>query len=306
MPRHALTPLLVVLVGCGDGAASGGDGGGAANETSAVVAVSFDTPLEGRVDRVEIDVKSGTDPLVNETFDTDGATPIELALPTLDAGTRLQIRVVAHDADLELIHQVVLTEVEKARTLLVPVRMNDECIVAQAHRDVSCAGSTCRQGVCQSPWIEPDDLDDYHEAWATPPEGSCGTVDTGEPTVTIGGEGETFEALTEGRALRPYLGLQGGMHFFLAVEASGVDGETAITHYFDKILSTGRESSVLSVEKPYQVDGGCHRYNLAYVLPPIDVVGETMRLGVNVADDTGNTGHGHVDIVVGDPIGLER
>lgn len=282
-----------------------GEGPPLGGRPSAVVGVTFDDPLEGEVDRLEIAVTADNEPLLTEVVETDGATPVEIEVPALDPGSRVQARVIAYRGDEEVFRQVEMTEAMLGRTLLIAMRLNDECWPERAHRDVSCDGSTCRQGVCASPFVDPRDLEDYDGGWATPPSGSCGGVDAGEPQATIGGEGETFTPLEEGQVLRPYRGLQGGMHFFLAVEAAGVDDETAITHYFDTILSTERESSVLTVAKPYLVESdGCHRYNLAYVLPPVEVVGETMRLGVNVSDATGNTGHGHVDVVVGEPIEL--
>jgi hypothetical protein len=183
------------------------------------------------------------------------------------------------------------------------VRLNDECIPELADRDVSCVASTCRAGVCALPFIEPRKLDDYRADWSEPPSGSCGAVDDGEPEVTLGQEGDSFVPLEEGQVLRPYLGLQGGMHFFYGVRMRGAHEVTAITHHFDKILSTGRESSVLTIEEPYEGDeDGCYRFDVPWVLPPVDVIGETMRLGVTVTDATGNAGHGHVDIVVGEPI----
>lgn len=308
MARHPLLTFVAVaaLAACGTDTTTG-ERDPMIGRPSAVVAVSFDAPLEGEVDRLGIVVTADSETIADEVLDSDGVAPVELEVPALEAGTRLQARVIAYRGDEELVRQVAMTEVMVGRTLLVAMRMNDECWPERAHRDVSCEGSTCRQGVCASPFVDPRDLADYDAGWASPPSGSCGGVDDGEPQVTIGDEGESFVPLEDGQILRPYRGLQGGMHFFLAVEASGIDEETAITHYFDTILSTGRESSVLSVQKPYLVESdGCHRYNLAYVLPPLDVVGETMRLGVNLSDVTGNTGHGHVDVVVGEPIEVEH
>ncbi|HHH28733.1 MAG TPA: hypothetical protein ENK57_10370 [Polyangiaceae bacterium] len=306
--RHVAVILaLAVVVGCGSDAATFGEGGAPAGMSSAVVGVSFDAPLEGQVDRLQIVVTADGEALLDEAVDTDGATPIEIEVPALEPGTRLQARVVAFRGAEEVLRQVEMTEVMLGRTLLLAMRLNDECVPATAHRDVSCSNSTCRQGVCASPFVDPRDLADYRADWATPPSGSCGVVDAGEPIAVLGAEGDTFVPLQDGQILRPYRGLQGGMHFFLAVEASGIDDQSAVTHYFDKILATGRESSVLSVAKPYVAESdGCHRLNLAYVLPPLEVVGETMRLGVNVSDLTGNTGHGHVDVVVGEPIEAEH
>lgn len=291
------------LAGCGGEAGTSGGGGAANDAPSAVVAVSFDAPLEGEVDALEIDATANDAAVVTQVLDTDGKTPVELKLPTLEPGTRLRVQVVARRGDEELLRQILMTEAMAGRELLIPMRMNDECAPSLADRDVSCAVSTCSQGVCRVPFVDPRDLDDYRPDWAKPPKGSCGGVDDGEPVAMIGGEGKDFVPLEEGQVVRPYRGLQGGVHLFLSVRASGIDQQSAVTHYFDTILSTGRESSVLSLERPYDVeDSGCHSYNVAYVLPPIEVVGETMRLGVNVADATGNTGHGHVEVVIGDPI----
>jgi len=304
---RALVLLLATsVVACGSEATTTGPDAGAEQAAAAVVGVSFDAPLAGEVDHLVVDVAADGDEVVSKTLDSDGAKPVELELPAMDPGTRLQVRVIAQSGDEELLRQVMMTEVEADRTLLLPMRMNDECIPATAHRDVSCAASTCRAGVCQQPFVDPSDLEDYRKSWAKPPVGSCGGVDEGEPTITIGGEGESFVPLEDGEVVRPYRGLQGGMHLYLAVQMSGADEQSTTTHYFNKILSTGRESSVLSLEQPFEVEqDGCHTYMVPMVLPPVDVVGEEMRVGVTVLDVTGNAGHDHVDIVVGEPHELQ-
>ena len=179
MPRHdhlGISLALAALTACGSEATTG-DEGPSNGRPSAVVAVSFDAPLEGEVDRVAIAVTADGDSLVDERVATDGATPFEVDVPRLAPGTKVQARAIAYRGDDELFRQVELTEAMSGRTLLIAMRMNDECWPERAHRDVSCEGSTCRQGVCASPFVDPRDLDDYHASWSKPPSGSCGGLD---------------------------------------------------------------------------------------------------------------------------------
>ena len=76
-----------------------GEGPPLGGRPSAVVGVTFDDPLEGEVDRLEIAVTADNEPLLTEVVETDGATPVEIEVPALDPGSRVQARVIAYRGD---------------------------------------------------------------------------------------------------------------------------------------------------------------------------------------------------------------
>ena len=181
--------------------------------------------------------------------------------------------------------------------------LNDECIAQEGECDISCPSGTCSAGVCVLPFVAPDKLADYTPSWNEPPQGNCGLVDQTEPIVAIGREESPFSPLEDGDVVTPQMGLQGASHFFFGVRMNHADDASTLTHFYARILSTGRETNVVSVADVYTAnDGGCELFWVPLILPPEDVANEVMRLGVTVADGTGNAGHAHVDVVLAEPL----
>src|SRR5690606_35142204 len=143
-------------------------------------------------------------------------------------------------------------------------------------------------------------LEDHFPTWAAPAEAACGAVGQGEPSLTIGREAPPFVALDDGEVVTPQMGHQGASHFFFGVRARDVDPASARTVYRGTILSSGRETNAVSVADPY--DDGCGLFMIPFVLPPEGASEELMRLDVTVYDHTENAGHGHVEIVLAEPL----
>ncbi|MEZ4440023.1 MAG: hypothetical protein R3B72_13080 [Polyangiaceae bacterium] len=297
MRRRALPLLLAFVPGClGDGDVPFPDEED--GPRSAVIGLGIDAPLLGRVERLAVSVATaGGESLVDESLVPDDAH-LEVAVPSVEPGTRLLVEVAAFgEGDEPLLHRTAQTDTVAERVLLLPLRLNDECLEVPGERDTSCPGATCSAGVCISPYVEPFKLPDYRDDWDRPPAGACGEVDVGEPRVTIlHPDGAPMKA---GDLVTPQQGLQGASHFFLDVLASGIDDASAVTHHFGIVIDSGRETSVVSIEAPLIVDGdGCHRDELPLVLPPEDLAGRMFRVGVTVGDATGNAGHEHVDVLL--------
>lgn len=271
-----------------------------------VLGVTADVPLAGKIERLHIVVRNDQLAVVFEaTQPFDATSPAEVTLTGLPTDIRVRVTVTAFapGADDPLITRIVETRTEPGRSMLVPLRLNDECIPQEGERDVSCLGTTCSAGVCVLPFVSPHLLADYTLDWSQPPTGYCGPVDAGEPEVSIGWAAAPFAAHQDGDPITPQQGLQGASHFFFSVRMSNVDEASVLTHYYGTVLSSGRETSVVSVADQYVVNAsGCELFMVPLILPPEDIAGEVMRLGVTVADSTGNAGHTHVDVLLTEPL----
>jgi hypothetical protein len=273
------------------------------NDTSSVViGVSADQPLKGVVQRVELRVATGFGDLLFEES-LPFAPPMDIEVPALADKTNVTATIVAYgDDDEPLLKRIAATAVAAQRTLLLPLRLNDECVSQEGEPDVTCTGSTCSAGNCQVPFISAHLLDDYAPSWSEPPVGKCGPVDSGEPQVVIGFGDPPFEPMADNTLITPYTGAQGGTHFFFSVRMSNADEVTGVTTHFGTILSTGRERTPVKTITKFDVgDDGCHAWTIPFVMPPVEYAGELMRLGVTVTDVTGNAGHTHVDVLLGAP-----
>jgi hypothetical protein len=242
-------------------------------------------------------------PLHDAVLAFDGE-PVEVALGPLADRTQLSATVEALDANGEvLLRRIAATNVMAHRSVLLRMRLNDECLPADGEPDVSCTGLTCVAGVCEVPFVGAHLLADYEPSWREAPAGKCGGVDAGEPVVVIGRADPPFTPLEDGDLVTPYMGAQGGTHFFFSVRMNNADDASAITRHHGRVVATGQERSAVSIATPYTVDpDGCHLFHLPFVLPPTNLGGETFRLGVTVADVTGNAGHAHVDVVLTEPL----
>ncbi len=270
-----------------------------------VLGISADAPLAGKFQRIDIIVQDQQfNAIFRDSQSFDGMAPVEVPLRGLSDGAfiRATVSAFAAGANAPVITRVVETRTLPGRSLMLPVRFNDECIPRQGERDVSCPGNTCSAGVCVVPFVSPQLLTDYSPKWSQPGEGHCGPIDEVEPAVTIGWPTSPFKPHHNGDLVTPQMGLQGASHFFFSVRMHNADDAHTITHYYGTILSTGRETSVVSIADPYVVNtSGCEVFMLPLILPPEDVAGQTMRLGVTVADGSGNAGHAHVDVALETP-----
>ncbi len=269
---------------------------------SVVIGVSADQPLMSLIERVELRVETGFGNLLFEES-LSFAPPMTIDVPALPDKTTVTATILAYgDGDEPLLKRIAATAVDERRTLLLPLRLNDECVAQEGELDVSCVGSTCSAGVCQVPFISAHLLDDYLPDWSDPPVGHCGPVDSGEPEVVIGLGDPPFEPLLDGTLITPFSGSQGGTHFFFSVRMSNADEITGVTTHFGTILSTGRERTPVKTITTFEVGAdGCHAWTIPFVMPPVEYAGEVMRLGVTVSDVTGNAGHAHVDVLLTAP-----
>ena len=290
--------LVAVAAGCSSGAA--GDAEDGRLVAGSVIGVSFDAPLEGIVDRLDVTIRPNIgDPLLAESLVVDGRTPVEIQVPEEAEGQRATIIVNGHAGGELVLRRLAIVTLPVADPKLVLMRLNDECRLDAAERDVTCSGLTCSAGFCVSPAIDPFLLPPYDPMWAVPPEGQCGPVDDGEPEVAIGPQGEGFKNMPAGTVVERVQGLQGGSHIFFNLRLRNLDQESLVVHRMMRVLSTGVDTVV--VRSPVNVEptvDGCVAENHRYILPAGDFDGERLWLGVTATDATGNAAHHHVEIEI--------
>jgi hypothetical protein len=287
------TAVVASLAGCSAPDLFGSDPPGM------VVGVRFDAPLAGAIDRVQTRVLVGIgEAAFEQSDDVDGRAPLAIEVPRLPEGTRARVSVDAYRGEELLLHRLAVLTVPSDRTVLLPMRLNDECRLDQSERDVSCGSLTCSAGFCISPELDAAELTSFQPYWDVPPTSACGPVDAGEPEVAIGlNEADDFHPMPSGNVLDRYRGLQGGRHVFYNLRLRGVHDGSAVTHHMLRVLDSGFDTVVTPLDLPVDVGtDGCYRFAHRYILPNGEFGAQRLWLGVTVTDATGNAAHHHVEV----------
>lgn len=288
-----LLALSIAGYGCGDLTDSA-----VGTNNAVVVGISADAPLESDIARVNVTVQAGSATHEHSWSCDDGSLvfPLELGVPPTAPGTRIvaAVRADSQDGQLLLMRRAETTPAN-GRTLLLPVRLNDECVASSEH-DISCPNKTCSAGLCVNPFIHAERLDDYAANWHQPGGDRC----QGDPGVILGAGELPFKALEADQVLTAEAGTQGLAHVFLSVRMSGLLRQDTVTVLTGQVADSGVEIYPLSFAEPYQAtEAGCEVGDLMFVLPGI--WDTTMELGATVIDPSGDAEHHHIDVYVEGP-----
>lgn len=305
--------LAWLVAPCAFAAGCAGDPALPAEEARGAVIVGLSSDLVPGVDlsRLGVEMRAGGELYREATLSVSGGTPLvlptEMRFDALPDGAPVEITLRAFDDSVSFgepfLTRVAATRVVAGKTLLLRVRLEQECIPNfQLEGDLiapTCAPpTTCVAAACEDPFVAPEKLEDYRADWATSYVDACKPAEHGEPEVTIG-EGESgYSALAEGAALRLEKGEQGGFHLWVALKMRNLHRRGSATTISAYLPELGRSFDPIKVGYAYDPlgDGACEvhgiRYLLVYDQPgALDaIVGKALRLSAKVVDDVGDAG----------------
>jgi hypothetical protein len=309
------TTLLVTTQGCLDTAGRGVDGvpspswlpnpGATPARLSVVVGVSADAPLVSLTERLEARVEAPPGTVRADASWSrsagDLSFPSEVAVEQLPDKSEIVATVQAFASDgTRLVTRIARTFADGERTMLLPVRLNDECIASADEPDVSCVEQTCSAGQCVNPLVKPDALSDYRPNWDSTPLHPCaGTA----VTLELGMAGGEFVPLEAGDSVKAVAGNQGLAHLDLAVHMTGLDAASltvlgGMAPEFDVTFQPRWEDASYN-----ETASRCELQPLRLVLP--NTWDSEIQLGATLIEANGNAEHHHVRVYVEGP-DLER
>ena len=294
--RHIAGLSAALLCGCG---APSDENTAATHRSALVVGVTMDDALATQSTTLRIVSTAETGELLADRTVLPAELPLELVFDGLPARTRVVNELTANDNSGVLVTRIAETSVVAKRTLLLPVRLNDECIPDPDEPDVSCANMTCSAGVCTSRYVHPETLSDYAPDWHIPDDGT--TCPGSETTPVVVGHGELpFSPLLDGEILVAEAGTQGLAHVFLSVRAHRIRSDGTTTYLTAVVLDSGVSLYPHAFGQPFTLtDDGCELSDLMFVLP--GTWNTTLRIGATVVDDQGDAQRNHVNIFVQGP-----
>jgi len=323
----AVATLGVVFgggVGCGGEPGSAGDDavGGGPNqeivdtrdvEPGLIVGIESDLDLLDRVSWLRVTVSRDGDEEVLELGQSGGPElrfPVEVPVAPQRNGAPIDVMLEAFDSDGDTLSVRQASTVARAeRKLLLRLRLEDECALGAADTPACQSDQTCVARHCTDPYIKPEHLPDYDEAWAEPYSDACCPIDAG-PAVALLGDGDgAFSALDPGGELYLEAGPQGGHHVWLGLHIENLHEDATMTlRAYAPDLPY--EFLAIPARKEYEPVGqGCTvwgvRYELRFDSPYAGssasvLVGETVHFEVTVIDEIGNAAIAELDAVITD------
>jgi hypothetical protein len=288
--------IAVTLAGCAESAPASVE----PPPHSVIAGVTSDAPLAATLTFLESVLEAPPGKVLSRTTHAPGegiTTPLELPFPALADGTRVLVKIYAHDATRVALIRTAATEVVDERALLLRIRLNDECVPDGEH-DRVCEWGTCIAGYCEDPFVHPSHLEEYRTDWPVPHTDPCIFEVNGEPTVEIGAPDAPFAPLAEGATMVPEFGPQGASHVFFSVRMQNLEREDALT----LVTADSSDGTVQKLPLLYEEDAGaCQAFGARFVLPQNGAFNQTMRLGITVLDAAGSACHTHTDVFVAEP-----
>ncbi|HSN98704.1 MAG TPA: hypothetical protein VLS89_10485 [Candidatus Nanopelagicales bacterium] len=297
----ALSVLLLLLAGCSD---PKGPGPG-------TIVFGLTTELQPGVDidRMRVVARVGGEVVRDELLTTQDGTlelPAEVPLEDLEDGTAVELELEAFrpgDPVMPLVTRMATTEVAGDKTLLFRVRLERECVIPPGGGGCA-APETCVGGACQSPEVNPADLEEYTPGWAVSEPDICKPAGAGDPVVIVGkGQGDylPLDALEE---VQVEAGPQGGYHTWVAVRMKNLRRSGSITSISGYVPALDHEIRPFDVIFTFDPDEGgyCTLHGLRFQLDgDIDVqelLGQVVRIQVTVTDSEGDVGVGEREVTL--------
>jgi len=214
--------------------------------------------------------------------------PMELAVPNIDDGALVVVELQAMQGTVAIVSRTASTSGVDGRKLLHEVQLESECVA------IDCAeGTTCQEGECVDPFVEPADLPDYYPKWAGEAGGDICSPG-GEPQVLVG-EGQTdYHAIDDLDVLQVEAGPQGGFHVWVAARLKNLHQSGSITAISGRFPELDYEPPPMSLVFTFDPDEGdyCKVYGLRFRLDdpdhPIEtLLGQMLELTVEITDSDG-------------------
>ncbi|AUX36205.1 MULTISPECIES: hypothetical protein [Sorangium] len=301
----ALALCFLVLAGCG-----------APRPTTGTVVIGLTSELRAgaELDRLRVVLRAGGELLRDDVL-THGSGqlffPRELFFRDLEDGTAVEISLEAfgaEDAERPVLVRAASTRVIGGRTLLLRVRLEQECVVAPG--DPTCpAPRTCVAGGCSAPDVDPRRLEPYSDSWkADAAPDACKPAGGGAPVVVVGEGQADYFALEDLDEVQVEAGPQGGYHIFVAIRLKNLRQSGSITVVNGAVPELDYAIEPLRVIFTLDQDEGgfCKLAGLRFRLDgerTIDeLLGKVVDVEVTVTDTDGDTGTGRRKVTLSQAI----
>ncbi|AUX25573.1 hypothetical protein SOCEGT47_061210 [Sorangium cellulosum] len=295
----AFTLCSLVLAGCAPAAPTSG---------TVVVGVTSELRAGIDIDRMRVLLRAGGEVRGDSVLTHEGGQlffPKEFILRDLADGTAVEITLEAFgaaDAARPRLVRTASTRVVGGSTLLLPVRLEQECVVPPGN-DACPAPQTCMAGGCSAPDVDPRQLDPYSASWAEEEVAGapdlCKPKDAGEPVVLVGEGQADYFPLDDLDEVQVEAGPQGGYHIFVAIRLKNLRRSGSITVVGGAVPELGHTLDPLRVIFTFDEDEGgfCKLAGLRFRLDSREVgidalLGKVVEVDVTVTDSEGDTGTG--------------
>lgn len=208
------------------------------------------------------------------------------------------------------------TKIVRGESLLDRVTLQASCVppVVGAPPDggataggLPCADDeTCIDGVCKSPYVDPQFLPVYASGWdADQPDPPCKPLIGAKPEVVVGEGQADYLPLTDQQTVQVEAGPQGGHHVWIAVRMRNLHRSGSRTVITATCPATGQTVMPYDALFTYDPDEGgwCKLYGLRYQLDlgGVDytqMLGKELDLAVTVTDTSGDEGVGTKNVTL--------
>ncbi|WP_437809720.1 hypothetical protein [Sorangium sp. So ce1078] len=301
----ALALCFLVIAGCS-----------APGPTTGTVVIGVTSELRAGVelDRMRVVLRAGGELLREDVLPQKSGQlffPREFFFSDLEDGTAVEISLEAfgaEDAERPLLARTASTRVIGGRTLLLPVRLERECVVAPG--DPTCpAPQTCVAGGCSAADVDPRRLEPYSASWKADAEPDiCKPSGGGEPVVVVGEGQADYFSLEDLDEVQVEAGPQGGYHIFVAIRLKNLRQSGSITVVSGLVPELGYAIEPLKVIFTLDQDEGgfCKLAGLRFRLDgerTIDeLLGKVVDVEVTVTDTDGDTGTGRRKVTLSQTI----
>ncbi len=220
--------------------------------------------------------------------------PLEIRAKELDDGASVEVVLRAFQGGKELLERRASTQAVGGRVVLVTASLDLACATLGAP---DCdAVTTCVEGTCADPFVDPSEAPDYFAGWA-----GAGSGDRcepgGDPEVVVGRGQADFLDFDPGAELQVEAGPQGGYHVWIAARLKNLKQSGSLIEVTGRAPSLGIDLPSFLVAFSFDPDEGgwCKIYGLRFRLDdddtPIEsLLGQPVEITVTITDPDGDVG----------------
>jgi len=220
--------------------------------------------------------------------------PLEIRAKELDDGVPVEVVLTAFQGGNELLERRASTRAVEGRVVLVTASLDIACAALGAP---DCdAATTCVEGACVDPFVDPSAAPDYFAGWAGTGSGDrC--EPGGAPEVVVGRGQADFLDFDPGTELQVEAGPQGGYHVWIAARLKNLKQSGSLIEVTGRAPSLGIDLPSFLVAFSFDPDEGgwCKIYGLRFRLDdddtPIEsLLGQPVEITVTITDPDGDVG----------------